>query len=76
MILMNKTFYDNATLLEENNELFTTYGDVLKYNQNYYYIMRNAEDEEFAVNAEQTYRIAQYYNKACVNNTVCLKVIS
>ena len=75
MILMNKTFYDNATLLEENNELFTTYGDVLKYNQNYYYIMRNAEDEEFAVNAEQTYRIAQYYNKACVNNTIYCYVI-
>ena len=75
MIQMNQTFLNGVVLLDSTADEFTQFSGTLDYDSKYYYIKRSASNESAAVNSEQTYQIAQYYNKANTNNTIYCYII-
>lgn len=77
MILMNQIFLEenSSTLLDSTADEFKSFVGTLDYDVKYYYIKRSVSDSITAVNNEQTYQIAPYYNKANTNNTIYCYII-
>lgn len=70
MIVVNDSFIkDGAQLLNESPH------EKIEYNDNYYFIARSANDGIRPVLNTQQYQIAQFFNKACVNNTIYCYII-
>lgn len=68
MILINDTFINQNELI--NSTQLAEITDKIEYDNKYYYIKREAKNSVAPVNNEQEYRIAQFYNKANINNTI------
>lgn len=68
MILINDTFINENELI--NSTQLAEITDKIEYDNKYYYIKREAKNSVAPVNNEQEYRIAQFYNKANINNTI------
>lgn len=67
---------NNGVELLENDEIFSQYPKDIQYNNRYYFIKREAVNTEgSSVSKNQTYRIAEYFNKGNTNNTVFCYII-
>ena len=70
MIVINDSFIeDGAQLLSESPN------EEIEYDDNYYFIARSVNDGIRPVLSAQQYQIAQFFNKACVNNTIYCYII-
>ena len=70
MIVVNDSFIEEgAQLLSESPN------EEIEYDDNYYFIARSSSDGVRPVLDTQQYQIAQFFNKACVNNTIYCYII-